>query len=127
VSAKKPKADPETKRRAAIIQDMKMLASATYNMFFKENMAGKCHAFMEFNGLLSKYIELCQAANEAGIDFTTANKHHAQALPVAEHDMEYLAEKIECMFGPTLRANPKARAAFLRVLLGEEHDEASSA
>jgi hypothetical protein len=90
-------------------------------------MAGKCHAFMEFNGLLSKYIELCQAANEAGIDFTTANKHHAQALPVAEHDMEYLAEKIECMFGPTLRANPKARAAFLRVLLGEEHDEASSA
>lgn len=125
MSAKKPKVDPETKRRAAIIQDMKMLASATYNMFFKENMASKCHAFMEFNGLLSKYIELCQAANDAGIDFTTANKHNALALPVAPHDMEYLAEKLACMFGPTLRANPEAKDAFLRVLIGEDHDEVS--
>jgi len=123
VSAKRPKADPETKRRAAIIQDMKMLRSATYNMFFKENMASKCQAFMEINGLISKYVELCEAANEAGIDFTVAHKHNAQALPVAAHDIAYLAEKIECLFGPTLRAHPEAWPAFLRVLLRDDHDE----
>jgi hypothetical protein len=79
-----------------------------------------CHPFIEFTGLMNKYIDLCRAAHKKGLDFAMANTHTGQALPVAPHDMAYLAEKLDCIFGPTLRSDPQSQAAFLR---GLELDE----
>lgn len=70
------------------------------------------HAFIEFCGLMNKYIGICTKAAEAGIDFTQANTHSGLPLPVEDHDVKYLAEKFDCIFGPTL-ADPKVRATFI--------------
>lgn len=71
-----------------------------------------CHPFIEFTGLINEYIKVCEGALEAGIDFTQANTHTGLALPVREHHAVYLAEKFDCIFGPTLAADPKARDIF---------------
>lgn len=76
-----------------------------------------CHGFIEFTGLMNKYIDLCDAANKDGVDFNTTNVHHGTPLKVREHDIDYLAEKFECIFGTTLRANPKLAKQFFKKVM----------
>ena len=57
-----------------------------------------CHPFIEFTGLINQYIEACEMAHKAGIDFTECNKHSGQALPMADHMTRYVNEKLECIF-----------------------------
>jgi hypothetical protein len=99
-----------------LVRDMRTVQQRTYGLFFASNMGGRVHAFIEFNGLISKYVDICERAAERGIDFTMANVHGATPLPVELHDLEYLAEKLRCIFGPMLNANPAATEAFKRKL-----------
>lgn len=71
-----------------------------------------CHAFIEFCGLMNEYIKICQASLEKGIDFRMANTHNEIALVMQTHHAKYLAEKLDCIYGPSLRANPKLMEAF---------------
>ena len=106
--------------REKILEDMKKLRENCYWMFFHQGMGQKAHAFLEFNGLISKYVDLCVRAHEQGVDFTNANTHNGKALPMEGHDADYLAEKFDCIFGPALRANPEAAAIFLETVFGIE-------
>jgi N-acetyl-anhydromuramyl-L-alanine amidase AmpD len=99
-----------------IASDMHKVAEATYWLFFIQGMGSNCHAFLEFNGLIAKYVDIARKAADAGIDFTQANIHNKTPLPVETHDLEYLAEKLECIFGPILESNPEAKRAFLKKL-----------
>ena len=60
------------------------------------------HAFIEFCGLMNEYIKVCYDALNEGIDFTMANKHTGQALPLKMHHSAYLGEKIGCIYGEML-------------------------
>lgn len=102
-----------------IVAAMREVSNRTYDVFFWGNMGAYAHAFIEFNGLLSKYVDICQRAAEQGIDFTDANVHSGIPFPVEEHDMNYLGEKLQCIFGPMINANPRARAALKRALFDE--------
>ena len=99
-----------------IVTTMRRVASDTYAVFFSAGMGSSAHAFLEFNGLISKYVDICQNCAKAGIDFTTLNQHSGQALPIADHDISYLVEKLDCIFGPAIRANPRTKAAFAELL-----------
>ena len=99
---------------------MRRVANDVYTLFFKSNMGGQVHAFIEFCGVLNKYVDICRRAAESGIDFTQANTHSNIQLPVEVHDMEYLGEKLRCIFGPAIDHNPEAREALKRALFGEE-------
>ena len=101
-----------------IVVRMRNVASETYALFFSAGMGSSAHAFLGFNGLISKYVDICQNCVKAGIDFTALNAHSGQALPVATHDIDYLVEKLDCIFGPAIRANPQTRAAFAKLLDG---------
>jgi hypothetical protein len=70
------------------------------------------HAFIEFNGLMQKYVDLCRRAAAEGVDFTMFNTHTGTSFNVLEHDVDYMAEKFDCIFGPLFRANPKLWALF---------------
>lgn len=83
------------------------------NAFYYAAIRIGCHPFIEFAGLMNEYIKLCQQAHKAGIDFTNANAHSGNALPMEDYNAEYLAEKLECIYGPTLQQNLKLRRAFL--------------
>ena len=101
-----------------IVARMRRVASDTYAVFFSAGMGSSAHAFLEFNGLISKYVDICSSCTKAGIDFTALNTHSGQALPIAEPDISYLVEKLDCIFGPAIRANPQTKAAFAKLLEG---------
>jgi len=98
------------------VKMLRDLNNQFYAMCFQANVGGRAHSFMEFNGLMSKFIDLMGRAVEEGMDPHQLNEHNRTPLPVETHDMEYLAEKIRCMFGPTLDANPEAKAAFVKAM-----------
>lgn len=57
------------------------------------------HAFIEWNGLIAKFIDLCSLAMNQGIDFTNTNIHTGKALKIEKHNIDYLVEKFTCIFG----------------------------
>jgi len=56
------------------------------------------HPFIEFSGLLHEYIEACRSAHSAGIDFTQCNTHSGVNLPLHDHQVDYINEKLSCIF-----------------------------
>ncbi len=52
------------------------------------------HSFLEFAGLMSKYIELVERAYEQTGEFVV--------LPMKGHDVAYLLDKLDCIFGPSV-------------------------
>jgi hypothetical protein len=56
------------------------------------------HPFIEFTGLMNEYIKTCRAAHDKGIDFTQCNKHAGNHLPMVPHQVDYVNEKLECIF-----------------------------
>ena len=112
--------DPAIKAElTALLGRMQRVADETYWRFFHAGMGQEAHAFIEFCGVLNKYVDLCARAAEQGIDFRSANTHTGQAMPVADHDMRYLGEKLTCIFGPLIDANPVARQALKEALFGQ--------
>lgn len=74
------------------------------------------HQFIEFTGLMNKYINIFDATVKSGIDPNTCNIHTStNALIVADHDIEYLAEKFGCIFETTLK-DPEKRKVFLNAM-----------
>ena len=56
------------------------------------------HPFIEFTGLMNEYIKACADAHKAGIDFSECNTHSGKHLPLHDHQVSYLNEKLECIF-----------------------------
>ena len=81
--------DPLTKSDLIEIgKRMHDVVEETYWTFFRAGMGAHCHAFLEFNGLISKYAQICERAAERGIDFT-------QASVVSEDDTAYYALPVD--------------------------------
>ncbi len=97
------------------LKKMRQLTDAFYWAAFKIN----CHPFLEFCGLMVKYIDVCQRSSDAGVDFNETSKHSGERLLAEGHDIQYLAEKFDCIFGASL-ADPKAREIFFREM-GWDH------
>ncbi len=97
---------------------MRELNTQIYYAMFRAGIGSRAHPYLEFCGVLSKYVDVCAAAAEKGIPFPDANIHTGIPLPVEVHDLIYLAEKLGCIFGPIIRSNPEARAVFAKELLG---------
>lgn len=115
--------EPNVYTQAELIElskEMHGIASSVYWFFFSRGMGAKVHAYIEFCGLLNKYVEVCSRAACLGVDFTVANAHSRTPFPVEVHDMRYLGEKLQCIFGPMIAANPEARAALKQALFGDE-------
>ena len=104
----------------ALTARMRAVSNRTYDLFFSSGMGGDVHAFIEFCGVISKYVDICHQCAENGIDFRLLNTHSGQGLPVEVHDMRYLGEKLDCIFGPAIRANPEARDTLRSMLFGED-------
>ena len=92
--------------------------SNTSNIFY--SMAIHCHnhAFIEFCGLMNKYIDMCRSALRNGQDFRNLNIHGSEGLPMAGHDVEYLGEKLACIYGHELR-KPENWKILAKKVLGE--------
>ena len=107
-------ATPE--ERVETLKQMHDITNKFYSMVFLANMGSKAHAFVEFTGLMNEYLTICEAAHAQGIDFGQANTHSGAALPVKPHNAAYLAEKLNCIYGPSLLSDPEVRGSFIDVL-----------
>lgn len=56
------------------------------------------HPFIEFAGVMTAYVKTCRRAHEAGIDFTECNRHAGRPLPMESFEVDYLNEKLDCIF-----------------------------
>lgn len=81
--------------------------------FYALATQGKAHAFIEFTGLMNEFLQMCERAHAAGQDFTQANTHSGQALPMETYNAAYLAEKLNCIYGPALLNDASIREAFI--------------
>ncbi len=73
------------------------------NAFYAAAARAGCHAFIEFTGLMNEFIKLCAEADEQGIDWVRANVHGDVHLPFKPYHVEYLSEKLECIYGCRLK------------------------
>ena len=94
---------PEERR--AILERMRAASSQFY---FAAAKAG-CHAFIEFTGLMNEFIKLCEDAEAQGVDWLHANVHGDIHLPFKHHHMEYLSEKLECIYGKRVKLDDEVR------------------
>lgn len=83
--------------------------------FYGEAVATRCHPFIEFCGLMSEHVTLCRAASKQDVDFTQANTHSGQALPMQAFNAAYIGEKMGCIYGPSL-SDPKLFRAFIAAM-----------
>lgn len=72
--------------------------------FYNEAAAIGNHAFIEFCGLMGEYVKICRDTLKHGDDFTLANTHTGIPLAAAPYQIEYIFEKMDCIFGPTVTA-----------------------
>lgn len=77
---------------------------AASDAFYRAAASTGNHAFVEFTGIMNEYIKLCQEAHAQGIDFMSANTHTGSPLPIMGHHVNYLEEKLDCIYGPSLEA-----------------------
>jgi len=87
-------ADPQEIRRSEdpsgpeVIKTLRALNEKFYWLCFTSGVGSTAHAFIEFNGLMGKYVDLLAKAVGQGIDPQMVNEHSGVVLPCAEHDME---------------------------------------
>jgi hypothetical protein len=103
---------------ASTVELLRLLTTNTYWRFFNAGIGTRAHAFLEFVGLMSKYVDICDRSAKAGIDFVHANKHGGTALEMDGHDIDYIAEKFGCIFGPVFRTRPELAKRFAKLALG---------
>lgn len=98
------------------IRTMREINGAFYASVFTTNMASRCHAFVEFCGLQAKFIDMCEEALVAGIEFPRANQHTGESMDLNEHHAEYLGDKFACIYGFAM--SPHMQQAFVDVAFG---------
>jgi hypothetical protein len=102
--------------RADMLRKMQDVSDNFYSMVTR---AG-CHALIEFTGLMNEFITVCTEAHSRGQQFPHANTHSGDALPFKPHNLAYLAEKLNCIYGPALLSNKECRDAFISTLFDGE-------
>lgn len=101
-----------TPERQAELREALARMDAASSVFYRHAVHTGHHAFVEFTGLLNEYIKVCRRSlDEDGVDFTGASTHSGKALRFEGYELAYIAEKLECIFGPVL-ADKRLRAAF---------------
>jgi hypothetical protein len=95
-------------------QILRKLSETFYWLCFHHDIATHCHAFMEMNGVISAYINLLQHAANTGIHPRHINQHGGLQVPGEyRYHLQYLGEKMGCMFKPFL-GTAENKAAFLK-------------
>lgn len=93
-------------RKQELIEICEKMRSVSNDFYMQAIHTGN-HAFIEFCGLMNEYINACRDSINKDIDFTQANIHTGVALPLAPHQIEYIREKFNCIYGESFAAHVK--------------------
>ncbi len=76
----------------------------TVNRFYGAAVQIGNHPFIEFAGIMTAYVKSCRRAHNVGVDFSNCNQHSGHELPMENFEVDYLAEKLDCIFGGRIKA-----------------------
>ena len=95
----------------AMITKMRIVSN---DFYYPATKTGN-HAFIEFCGLMNEYIEMCRYSMNQDIDFSQANVHTGITLKATDYQVQYFAEKFECIFGGIF-SDPKNQEVFKKAM-----------
>ena len=73
--------------------------NAAVRRFYVEAARIGHRPFIEFAGVMTAYLNSCERAHAAGVDFSDCHRHGGAPLPIESFELTYLAEKLDCIFG----------------------------
>ena len=91
-------------RQAELIETINSMQQISDEFYLKARCTDN-HAFIEFTGILNEYIKICTQSLEKGIDFTRCNTHTGNKLHVKDYNLNYLLEKLNCIFDNCYEVN----------------------
>lgn len=103
--------------RAEMLRKMSHVSDTFYSLA----AASGCHALIEYTGLMNEFIKVCAEAHAKGQQFPFSNTHSGIALPFKHFHLAYLAEKLNCIYGPALLSDEQNRQAFIHTLFDGEY------
>ena len=102
------------------LKDMIAKMHAVSSRFYPAAASTGCHAFVEFTGLMNEFIKICEQSLAAEVDFATSNTHSGKSLVVHPYNAAYIVEKLDCIFGPSIKSSPEVRAEFAKLTTEDE-------
>ena len=94
MSVNEPAHEYTADEREAMLVKMRSAAAR----FYRDAVHTNYHQFVELTGFMNEIIKVCEAMHGRGEDFPT------RQLVLAPHHVDYLREKLECIFGDQLFA-----------------------
>lgn len=94
--------------------------SEIVSRFYFSAVGVRNHPFIEWTGILNEYIRMCEQALFEGVDFTACHIHASGGLPVSPMNTDYIAEKVICIFGNSVRNNRELFEDFMATVLEGE-------
>lgn len=86
-----------------------------YWYLFNKEIGSRFHSFLEWVGVMREYVKMVK---ESGVEPFYLNTHWKTAHPVAGPQLQYMAEKLNCILAPFLNAaSEEDKKAFVRILL----------
>lgn len=95
-------------RREEQLQQMRKAASAFYELASESG----CDQFVEFTGLLNRYINLAEQLHRKGIDFL-----QTEDLDIEDFEAASIAQQFSDVFGESFRSNPNSWNIFQDIVL----------
>lgn len=89
-----------------------------YWHLYGQHIGSRFHAFIEWCGVMGEYLKMVK---DSGVEPCTLNTHSESTCAVPEHQLAYLAEKLNCILAPFLSsASEKNKQLFVKILLGDK-------
>jgi len=73
-----------------------------YWVLFNLGVGERFHPMLEWCGVMSEYIKIHQALLDEGIDATNSDIHNGIGSKIPKYQLNYLAEKLNCIFSGML-------------------------
>ncbi len=96
----------------ATIAAMRRLSKSLYWMCFCAGAGSRTYGFIEFRGLMDKYIDVMARVEDAH-DPHQVDQPAGAASAVTPEDIAYVTAKLRTLFGPMIHSTPAARQAFI--------------
>ena len=94
----KPYSREERTADLAYIEDLREEVEQLYKRLFILNVGGKFHAFLEWCGVMSEHLNICEDMIRNGAPAFSMNRHTGSTPPIPPYRVTYMGEKLECIF-----------------------------
>ena len=91
----------------AYIETLKKEVEGFYARLFHYNVGGRFHAFLEWCGVMSEHLNICEDMVRKGIPGFSRNRHTGETPEIPGYRLDYMAEKMECIFDGLIKVTPQ--------------------